>query len=89
MPGKRSRAIKRADLAAANEAAYKYVHNPFEEGTRIWKMCEKARARKASMDLLFDEMEEIYGPAGIKKPVINNIPGTFRPAPKSALEARP
>jgi hypothetical protein len=85
MPGKKSSAAYRADLAAAKEAAYKYVHNPFEEGTRVWKLCEKARAHKATMDWMFDEMEEVYGPIGTKKPVINNIPGTFHKAPAGQL----
>lgn len=81
MPGRKSTAAYKADLAAAKEAAYKYVHNPFEEGTRVWRICEKARAHKATMDFLFDEMEEVYGSIGVKKPVINNIPGTFQKAP--------
>jgi hypothetical protein len=85
MPGKKSSAAYRADLAAAKEAAYRYVHNPFEEGTRAWRLCEKARARKATMDFLFDEMEEVYGPIGTKKPVIDNIPGTFQKAPAGQL----
>jgi hypothetical protein len=37
------------------------------------------------MDFLFDEMEEIYGPSGTKKPVIDNIPGTFQKAPADQL----
>lgn len=78
MPGKKSSAAYKADLAAAKDAAYKYVHNPFEEGTRVWKMCEKARAHKATWDFIFDEMEEVYGPTGTRRPVIDNIPGTFQ-----------
>jgi hypothetical protein len=85
MPGKKSSAAYRADLAAAKEAAYKYVHNPFEEDTRVWRLCEKARAHKATMDWMFDEMEEVYGPIGTKKPVIDNIPGTFQKAPAGQL----
>ncbi len=85
MSGKKSTAAYRADRAAAREAAYKYVHNPFEEGTRLHKLCENARRHKATMDFMFEEMEEIYGPAGVKKPVINNIPSTFRKAPAGQL----
>lgn len=85
MPGKKSSAAYRADLAAAREAAYKYAHNPFEEGTRVWMMCEKARAHKATWDFIFDDMEEVYGPAGTKRSVIDNIPGSFA----VATEARP
>jgi hypothetical protein len=85
MPGKKSSAAYRADRAAARDAAYKYVHNPFEEGTRLHRLCENARRHKQTMDFLFDEMEEIYGPAGVKKPVIDNIPGTFKKAPAAEL----
>jgi hypothetical protein len=81
MPGKRSTALYRADLQEARQSAYRYVHNPYEEGTRLWKLCENARRHKQTMDFMFEEMEEIYGPAGVKKPVINNIPGTFKKAP--------
>jgi hypothetical protein len=85
MPGKKSSAAYRADREAAREAAYRYRHNPFEEGTRRWKLCERARAHKATMDWIFDEMEEVYGSIGTKRPVIDNIPGTFR---KATGEAR-
>lgn len=86
MAGKKSSAYK-ADLAAAKEAAYQYAHNPFEEGTRAWKMCEKSRAHKAAMDSILDELEAVYGPAGTRRPVIGNVPGSFTPAPMAASEA--
>lgn len=86
MPGKRSTAAYRADREAARDAAYRYRHNPFEEGTRRWKLCEKARAQKAIMDGMDGEMEEIYGPIGVKRPVIDNIPGTFTKSPASVTE---
>lgn len=80
MPGKKSTAAYKADRAAAKEAAYRYDHNPFEEGTRVWKLCEKARAHKATMDFLLDDLEQVYGPVGTPRPTIPNAPGSFEPA---------
>lgn len=80
MPGKRSKALYRLDLREARESAYRYANNPYEEGSRLHRLCENARRHKQTMDFLFEEMEEIYGPAGVKKPVINNIPGSFKKA---------
>jgi hypothetical protein len=88
MPGKKSSAAYRADREAAREAAYRYKHNPFEEGTRRWKLCEKARAHKAMMDFWDDEMEAVYGSFGTKRSVIDNIPGTFENAPATATETQ-
>ncbi len=51
-------AAYKADMEAAKEAAYRYVNNPFEEVTRRHRLCEKARAHKSMMDMIFDEMEE-------------------------------
>lgn len=66
----------KADVNAAKVAAYRYVNNPFEEGTRRHRLCEKARAHKATMDWIFEDMEEVYGSIGTKKPVIDNQPGS-------------
>lgn len=70
----------RADYDAARVAAYKFENNPFEEGTRRWRMCEKARRQKSIMDDLDDEMVAVYGPIGVKKVLIQNEPGSTRPA---------
>lgn len=73
-----NRAAYKADMEAAKEAAYRYVNNPFEEGTRRHKLCEKARAHKAYMDAMFEDLEEVYGYIGEKRPVINNLPGSTK-----------
>ncbi|WP_327209927.1 hypothetical protein [Rhizobium leguminosarum] len=70
----------RQDYERAREAAYRYRHNPFEEGTRVWRLCEKARHWKSVMDDMDDEMEAVYGPFATKRPVIENMPGRFSPA---------
>jgi hypothetical protein len=70
----------RQDYEQAREAAYRYRHNPFDEGTRVWRLCEKARQWKSVMDDMDDEMEAVYGPLGVKRPVIDNVPGSFSPA---------
>lgn len=71
-------AVYYAERAQARAAAYKYVNNPFAEGTRIARFFDKAQKHKQMMDAEFDDMEEVYGVFATKKPVIDNIPGTFR-----------
>lgn len=67
----------RQDYQKAREAAYRYASNPFEEGTRIWRLCEKARQQKSIFDAMDDEMEAVYGPIGTKRAVVDNDPGSF------------
>ena len=71
-------AAYKADLSAARDAAYRFTNNPFEKDTRRWRLCEKARAHKNNMDVLFDDLEEVYGYIGEKRPVINNDPGSMK-----------
>lgn len=68
----------KADKAAAVKAAYKYSNNPFEEGSRRYRMFEKAQAHKHNMDMLFEDYETVYGFIGVKREIINNKPGTFK-----------
>ncbi|WP_315921597.1 hypothetical protein [Mesorhizobium sp. SP-1A] len=70
------------ERAQAREAAYKYVNNPYPEGSRQARFFEKAKQHKASTDAHFDDMEEIYGTIGTKKPVIDNVPNSFSPKAK-------
>lgn len=71
-------AVYYAERAQARAAAYKYVNNPFAEGSRIARFYDKAKRHKEIMDAEFDDMEEVYGVFATKVPVIDNIPGTFR-----------
>jgi hypothetical protein len=50
----------RRDREEARKAAYAQDHNPFKEGTRLWKMCEKIRRLRAAMNDLEDEMTAAY-----------------------------
>lgn len=70
----------RQDQQKAREAAYKYRHNPFEQGTRVWRLCEKWRSWKSVMDDMDEEMEAVYGPIGTKRPVVENVPGSMKAA---------
>lgn len=74
----------REDYQAAREAAYRYANNPFDEGSRRWRMCEKARFQKSIMDTMDEDMEAIYGPIGTKRPVVVNAPGSFNALPQAA-----
>lgn len=67
-----------AERAQARDAAFKYVNNPFPEGTRIARFFEKAKKHNAAIDAAFDDMEEVYGVFATKRPIIDNVPGTFR-----------
>lgn len=69
--------LYRADAIAAKAAAYRYAHNPFEAGTRRHRLCKKAREHKAQMDAMDDDLEAVYGPLGVKRDVIQNVPGTM------------
>lgn len=71
-----------AERAQAREAAYKYVNNPYPEGTRLARFFDKAKQHKATMDAHFDDLEEVYGFIGTEKPIIDNEPNSFSPRPK-------
>lgn len=71
-------AVYYAERAKARDAAFRYVNNPFPDGTRIARFFDKAKKHKESMDAVFDDMEEVYGVFATKRPVIDNVPGTFR-----------
>ena len=74
-----------AERAEARDATYKYVNNPYLEGTRLARFYEKAKTHKSTMDAHFDDLEEVYGSFGTKKPVIDNEPCTFPGRIQSAV----
>lgn len=71
-----------AERAEARDAAYKYVNNPYPEGSRQARFFDKAKQHKSTMDAHFDDLEEVYGSIGTKKPAIDNVHHTFGPRPK-------
>jgi len=70
------------ERAQAREAAYKYVNNPYPEGSRQASFFDKAKAHKSAMDVHFDDFEDVYGFVGMKKKLIDNEPNSFSPRAK-------
>lgn len=71
----------RRDQKIAKDAAYTYANNPFEDGTRLHRICESMRRHKANMDTLEEDLIAVYGPIGTPRKLIQNEPGSFKPAP--------
>ena len=67
MPGIASVSAKRADRTAARAAAYRTDVNPFAEGTRLHRYFEKALQHRLNMDAVFRDLEEVYGPIGVRR----------------------
>lgn len=62
----------KADKAAATEAEQRLKNNPFEPGTRRFKMFETRRSHSTHMDSRFEELEAVYGSLGSPREKLNN-----------------
>jgi hypothetical protein len=72
------------DQQAAKEAEFRFENNPFEPGTRRHKMFGKFRQATIRMNDMFDDLEEVYGSAGlVLRKRINNKPWS-PPKPSAA-----
>jgi len=78
---------KASDRRQAREASYRYLNNPYPEGSRLARYFDKAKQHKENMDAQFDELEDVYGTIGTPKALIANIPNSFNPYP-TAVEAK-
>lgn len=55
------------DRIAAKQAAYKSADNPFPDDTRLHRYFIKARQHVENMDAAFRELEQAYGPIGVRR----------------------
>lgn len=63
----------KADKAAATEAEQRLKNNPFEPGTRRFKMFETRRIHSNRMDSRFEELEAVYGSLGTPRSKLDNL----------------
>jgi hypothetical protein len=72
------------DQEAAKKAEFRFENNPFEPETRRHRMFEKFRQSTIRMNDMFDDLEEVYGSAGlVLRKRINNKPWS-PPKPSAA-----
>lgn len=64
----------REDVQAAKDAVYKYVNNPFIEGSRRARMFANFKRHYLMMESRFDELAAVYGDLGAKNTLIDNLP---------------